>query len=94
MMDILERALSPHDQRAEVMKMCLNSSTGEYEPVRVDSEPVNARPISVKSSSKSSSVKVKARVPGKAGGGWESTSSESDEETKAPSKTLQGLQIQ
>jgi hypothetical protein len=87
MMEALERALSPNDQRAEVMKMCLSSSTGDYEPVKMDDEMefipgatlADSRIHKSKPISNPGSVQVKPRVPGKAGGGWESSSNSDDD---------------
>lgn len=71
-LDIIDKTMNAPDERAEVLKMCLtNSSTGDYQPVTV---PMNTSTMKMSQMSISSSIVTgKKHVPGKAGGGWESS---------------------
>ena len=90
-MDILERAMSPSDSRDEVMQMCLESSTGEYMPVHIQASlttqsqvPSAKVPVQASAAASSSGSRVRpgrGHVPGRAGGGWESSDSSAGEET-------------
>lgn len=73
--------MSPSNQRDEVMKMCLTSSPGDYKPVSVDaSVGQNSQVQHVKPPKQGNFARhVKKHIPGKAGGGWESSGSEKEE---------------
>ena len=81
-LDLLESAMAHTDGKDEVMKICLTSSTGDYQPVIVslpEPAPPTDEPVKRSSASTSSSVvqpKPKAHVKGKAGGGWDSEDSD------------------
>ncbi|KAJ9578693.1 hypothetical protein L9F63_005055, partial [Diploptera punctata] len=66
MIDVLEKLMLPTDDTAEKIKSALSSSPGDYEPVPVESHTIIStevhKPV----------PRVRAHVPGRAGGGWES----------------------
>ncbi|XP_021920669.1 AP-4 complex accessory subunit Tepsin-like isoform X2 [Zootermopsis nevadensis] len=71
MIDMLEKLMHPTDETAEKIKSALTSSPGEYEAVPVDlmtDSDVDIQPAEAQKAT----VKIKAHVPGRAGGGWES----------------------
>ena len=77
-LDIIDKAMNVPDERAEVLKSCLiNSPTGDYEPVSIS---MTASSMKMSQMSLEPVLVGKKHVPGKAGGGWES-SDEEDEET-------------
>ena len=73
-LDIIDKVTNIPDERAEVLKMCLeNSPTGSYEPVPA---PALMKSVMLKTSTtslSSSVIRGKKHKPGKAGGGWESS---------------------
>ena len=94
-LDLLESTMSPSDGKDVVMKMCLSSSTGDYEPVDL---PATIRPDSARGTLPQAQARSprasapKPHVPGKAGGGWES--SDSDEERKEQIDYIAKLSLQ
>lgn len=71
MMDMLEKFMHPTDEIAEKIKSALTSSSGDYEAVPVDQlidSSIENQPTQVHKVT----MKIKAHVPGHAGGGWES----------------------
>ena len=93
-MNVIEQTLlSPTSDKQEVMTMCLTSTKGDYQPisVQIPSKPVSqARTTPSKKPRKVVSDRVKTHVPGKAGGGWES----SEDEEEVQMKQLEELSIQ
>ena len=90
---IEQTLLNPTSDKQEVMTMCLTSTKGDYQPISVQipsqttSQPKAApskRPLKVVPD------RVKAHVPGRAGGGWES----SEDEEEVQMKQLEELSIQ
>ena len=74
-LDMVESALSPLDGRSEVMEMCLQSSTGEYQAIEItpggsEWEAGSGGP-KASSGRRVSTKGPKRHTPGKAGGGWE-----------------------
>ena len=78
-LDIIDKVTNIPDERAEVLKMCLeNSPTGSYEPVPA---PALTKSVMLKTSttsltSSTNVIRGKKHKPGKAGGGWESSDDE------------------
>ena len=73
-LDMVESALSPLDGRSEVMEMCLQSSTGEYQAIEIaaaDSDTMNQWEAGPTVSKGRVKTAPKRHTPGKAGGGWE-----------------------
>jgi len=73
-LDMVESALSPLDGRSEVMEMCLQSSTGEYQAIEIaaaDSGAMNQWEAGPTVSKGRVKAAPKRHTPGKAGGGWE-----------------------
>ncbi|GFG32724.1 hypothetical protein Cfor_12294, partial [Coptotermes formosanus] len=71
MMDILEKFMHPTDETAEQIKSALTSSAGDYEAVPVD-QLIDSSMENQLTQVHKVTMKVKAHVPGHAGGGWES----------------------
>ncbi len=90
-LDLWDKAVNIPDEKAEVLKSCLaNPDVGEYKPVVVSPESVmSTSRIMSKSATPSTMATSTTRkhVPGKAGGGWES----SDEELQGENIVLEGL---
>jgi len=86
-LEIIDKAVNITDQRDEVMKMCLaNSEVGDYQPVEVQGQPLTSTmqtSQTMKTSQRSlgtSFMAGKKHVPGRAGGGWESSEDENYDE--------------
>ena len=82
-LDLLESAMSSasSDGKDVVMKMCLSSSTGDYEPVDLPpalSGEAGTSGIQQQQQRAKTARSPKQHVPGKAGGGWESSDSEDE----------------
>ena len=71
--DMLESVMNLPDPKQQIMKLCLDDPVGDYKPLVLPSPPVRA----VRAAS-SSSCLPKPHKPGRAGGGW-SSSSEDEE---------------
>ena len=71
--DMLESVMNLPDPKQEIMKLCLEDNVGDYKPLVLDS-----RPVSRQRTVSSSASAPKPHTPGRAGGGW-SSSSEDEE---------------
>ena len=83
-LDIIDKAVNITDQRDEVMKMCLaTSEVGDYQAVEVQGQPLQPSTMQASQTMKISQRSLgtsfmagKKHVPGRAGGGWESSEDE------------------
>ena len=94
-MTVIEQTLlNPTSDKQEVMTMCLTSTKGDYQPisVQIPSQTKSSQPKATPSKRPLKVVpdRVKAHVPGRAGGGWES----SEDEEEVQMKQLEELSIQ
>ena len=79
-LDIIDKVTNIPDERAEVLKMCLeNSPTGAYEPVQPMTKSVMKTSSSSSTMNTSFVLKGKKHKPGKAGGGWGSSEEEEED---------------
>ena len=71
--DVLESVMNLPDPKQQILDLCLEDSTGDYEAIHLPevSIPQNRIKYSVID-------KPKAHVPGRAGGGWEDSSDEEE----------------
>jgi len=69
--DLLENVMSLPDPKQQIMQLCLEDPVGDYVPLQLISEPVQNDPKRVVTS-------PKPHIPGRAGGGWESSSEDED----------------
>jgi len=95
-LDLIDKAVNIPDERAEVLKMCLSPSpVGEYQPVQV---PMSMSMMKMSQASMTSTltqstlITGKRHVPGKAGGGWESSEDE-EEQVKSLSEISLGSPV-
>ena len=96
-LDMLENAISPPDGKDVVMKMCLASSTGDYEPIDVplpDITTTSSTSFLPRKQKTGSSSIPKQHVPGKAGGGWESSDDSEGDVGKEQLKYIAELSLQ
>lgn len=90
MLDAIEQAVTLPDDRTEVMKMCLTTNTGDYQPVEVPQvqQPPTSDP---RSTTRGRPVVARPHIPGRAGGGWEE---DSEDEAERQLKEISELSIQ
>ncbi|XP_069691295.1 AP-4 complex accessory subunit Tepsin-like isoform X2 [Periplaneta americana] len=91
MIDMLEKLMNPTDETAEKIKSALTSSPGNYEAVLVD--PLIVSNSDVPSPQARTSVKIRAHVPGRAGGGWESEDDDTQQEEVVHSSPNSGSTV-
>ncbi len=96
-LDYIDKTINVPDQRAEVLKMCLApSNVGDYQPVQA---PVmtSSSLATMRSSHISMSQSVfsgKKHVPGKAGGGWNSSEESENDEDNHLEKDLEQVSLE
>ena len=95
MLNMIEQNLiNPTSDKQEVMNMCLTSTKGDYQPISVPiavtPSPQSTPSKKQQAGSKSNIGQIRTHVPGKAGGGWES----SEDEEEIQMKQLEELSIQ
>jgi hypothetical protein len=76
MLDLIDKAVNSPDERAEVLKLCLeNPSVGEFKPVNTQMMSASTVGISQTGLMTAASAILTGRkhVPGRPGGGWESS---------------------
>eukprot|EP00092_Neocalanus_flemingeri_P036041 GFUD01039241.1.p2 GENE.GFUD01039241.1~~GFUD01039241.1.p2 ORF type:complete len:409 (-),score=98.72 GFUD01039241.1:53-1279(-) len=81
MRDVLESVINLPDPKQQILDLCLEDSTGDYEAIHLPE-------VSSYKVKQSVNYKPKAHVPGKAGGGWEDSSDE-DESTLGEFESMQ-----
>ncbi|TRY68253.1 hypothetical protein TCAL_07672 [Tigriopus californicus] len=91
-LNTLENALTSPDERAEVMAMCLKSDPGGYTPVSLttslssESDPPQRQVLGLV-------TPVRTHIPGRAGGGWESSDEDEVLAEKHQLKQMAALKI-
>ena len=96
-LDFIDKTVNFQDQREEVLKMCLApSSVGEYQSVQmstsISSTSLKTSIMKASQSTLSASVITgKKHVPGKAGGGWNSSEDEEAEVERNDSGLLHSM---
>ena len=90
---IEENLINTTSDKQEVMNMCLTSTKGDYQPVSVQISQKTGTTSQNSTPSRQKPVKrgkeIRVHVPGKAGGGWES----SEDEAEVQMKQLENLSI-
>ena len=96
-LDIIDKVTTIPDERAQVLKMCLeNSPTGSYEPVQapmIKSVMKTSTSSSTMMNSSSFVLKGKKHKPGKAGGGWGSSGEEEDQDDQLEQQSLSEVSL-
>ena len=76
---MFEQMLTFPDDRKDVLEMCLAApSTGDYKPIDLPGLKADSAMVASTISNQSSRTSSRKHVPGRAGGGWESSSEEEE----------------
>lgn len=73
LLSTLENALAGPDERAEVMAMCLKSDPGSYTPVSLTTSLSSESDTPKRIKTLAPVTPIRTHIPGRAGGGWESS---------------------